>query len=266
LNNAFRQIQLYIAMGWEPPVYAHIPLIHGQDGAKLSKRHGALGVEAYEEMGFLPEAMRNYLVRLGWGHGDDEIFSTEQAIEWFSLEGIGKAASRFDTAKLTALNGNYIKEAENNRLVSLILQRLSTNSGINLSDQAEERLKQGMHGLKERAKTLIELAENSLFYAVETPLTYTPKALKLLDSEGRQKISGLMAKIDKVESWNAEALEVIVKAYAEENELKLGKVAQPLRAALSGTTVTPGIFEVMEVLGREESLKRIAAAIQLTDA
>ncbi|MCW9032631.1 MAG: glutamate--tRNA ligase [Alphaproteobacteria bacterium] len=266
LNNAFRQIQLYLAMGWEPPVYAHIPLIHGQDGAKLSKRHGALGVEAYEEMGFLPEAMRNYLVRLGWGHGDDEIFSTEQAIEWFSLEGIGKAASRFDTAKLTAVNGNYIKEAENNRLVSLILQRLSTNSGINISEQAEERLKQGMQGLKERAKTLIELAENSLFYAVDVPLEYTPKALKLLDAEGRDKISSLLAKFKKIEGWNTEALEVIVKAYAEENELKLGKVAQPLRAALSGTTVTPGIFEVMEVLGREESLKRIAAAVQLTDA
>ncbi len=266
LNNAFRQIQIYKAMGWEPPIYAHIPLIHGSDGAKLSKRHGALGVEAYEEMGFLPEAMRNYLVRLGWSHGDAEIFSTEQAIEWFGLDGIGKAAARFDTVKLTALNGNYIKEAQNERLASLIIERLNTNSEIKLSEHAEKRLKQGMQGLKERAKTLVELAENAQFYAVETPLAYTPKALKLLDTEGREKISGLLAKIEQVESWESDALEVIVKAYAEEKEYKLGKVAQPLRAALSGTTVTPGIFEVMEVLGREESLKRIAAALQLTDA
>ena len=266
LNNAFRQCQIYHAMGWELPKYAHIPLIHGSDGAKLSKRHGALGVEAYEDMGFLPEAMRNYLLRLGWGHGDDEIIDTKQAIEWFDLDGVGKAAARFDTDKLTALNGHYIKESNVNDLTALVLAHLSKNSEINLSNQAEVRLKQGMQGLKERAKTIVELAENALFYIVDGPLSYTEQALNLLNDENRSKLTGLGAKLEALSQWTEEELSSAVREFAESESLKLGKIAQPLRAALCGSTVSPGIFEVLEVLGREESLKRIAAATQLAGA
>ncbi len=257
LVNAFRQTQLYHAFGWDVPVFAHIPLIHGPDGAKLSKRHGALGAEAYRDMGFLPEAMRNYLLRLGWGHGDDEIISTEQAIEWFDLAAIGRSASRFDMTKLTSLNGHYIRESDDARLATLLAPRLEEAAGDPLSDDQLTLLTRAMDGLKARAKTLVELADLAAFYVRPRPLPIDDKAAKQLGDDGVAVLKELVARLTSTETWEQVALEDVARAYAEEKELKLGKVAQPLRAALSGSTVSPPIFEVLELLGREESLARI---------
>jgi glutamyl-tRNA synthetase len=260
LTNAARQTVLYQAMGWDVPEFAHVPLIHGPDGAKLSKRHGALGVEAYRDMGYLPEAMRNYLLRLGWAHGDEEIISTEQAIEWFSLEAIGRSPARFDFAKLENLNGNYIREADDARLVDLVLPRLAEELGLDIDEDGRDLLLAGMDGLKQRAKTLVELADNAVFY-FQSP-TYPlkiEKAAKLLAGDGAALVQEVAAKFGELDSWNAGALEDIVRAHAESKELGLGKVAQPLRAALTGSNISPGIFEIMEVLGREESLARLKA-------
>ncbi|WP_413205314.1 glutamate--tRNA ligase [Rhodospirillum sp. A1_3_36] len=260
LTNAFRQTQLYLALGWEPPVFAHIPLIHGPDGAKLSKRHGALGAEAYRDMGFLPAAMRNYLVRLGWAHGDDEIFSTEQAKEWFSLAGVGRSPARFDMQKLTALNGHYMREAEDGQLVDLLAARIAVKRDKGLAEDEIRRLTQGMAGLKERAKTVVELLELAEFYVADRPLSMTPKALKSLDEEGKAMLGTLAEKLASHESWDRETLEALARQLSEEKDVKLGKVAQPIRAALTGSTVSPPIFEVMEILGREETLGRISDA------
>ncbi len=261
LTNAFRQAQIYQAMGWDVPQVAHIPLIHGPDGAKLSKRHGALGAEAYRDMGFLPEAMRNYLLRLGWGHGDDEVISTEQAIEWFSLDGVGKSPSRFDMAKLTNLNGIYLREADDARLVDLIVPRLEHSLGITLGQPEKDLLRAGMEGLKARAKTILELADLAAFYVRPRPLPFDDKALKLLDADGKAVLADLMTRLSAQSPFTREALEDLVRVYAEEKALKLGKVAQPLRAALSGSTVSPPIFEVMELLGRDASLARLQDAL-----
>jgi glutamyl-tRNA synthetase len=260
LTNAARQTVLYQALGWDIPEFAHVPLIHGPDGAKLSKRHGALGVEAYRDMGYLPEAMRNYLLRLGWAHGDEEIISTEQAVEWFSLEAIGRSPARFDFAKLENLNGNYIREAADARLVDLILPVLAERLGLELDKDCRDILLAGMDGLKQRAKTLVELADSAVFYfkAPTYPLAIE-KAAKLLTGDGAEVVREVAAKFSKLENWNANALEDIVRAHAESKELGLGKIAQPLRAALTGSNISPGIFEIMEVLGREESLARLSA-------
>ncbi len=261
LNNAFRQKQIYQAMGWETPAFAHIPLIHGSDGAKLSKRHGALGVEAYRDMGFLPEAVCNYLLKLGWGHGDDEIISTEQAIEWFDVGGIGKAAARFDTDKLTALNGHYIRTADNQRLAGLVIQNLKTTLGDAFDENGEDRLVAGMEGLKERAKTINELAESAEFYVRKLPLPMTEKAAKLLDAEGLDVLQRLEPKLSAIADWTEAEIESTIRAFSEEEDLKFGKVAQPLRSVLTGTTKSPGIFEVLLVLGKEESLLRLKEAL-----
>ncbi|MDH5488567.1 MAG: glutamate--tRNA ligase [Rhodospirillaceae bacterium] len=261
LTNTFRQIQLYKAMGWELPQFAHMPLLHGSDGKKLSKRHGALGVEAYEEMGFLPEALCNYLLRLGWGHGDDEIISRRQAIEWFDIADVGKAAARFDMDKLTSLNAHYMREANDFRLAKLALPKIAGILGENISPEAEDRLKKGMPGLKERAKTLVELAENAAFYCKSRPIEMNEKAKALLLGDGADKLAGFRAILTQTFDWKASALEDKARAFSEENGCKLGAVAQPLRAALSGSNSSPGIFEVMEVLGREESIGRIDDAI-----
>ena len=260
LTNAARQTALYQAMGWDVPEFAHVPLIHGPDGAKLSKRHGALGVEAYRDMGYLPEAMRNYLLRLGWGHGDEEIISTEQAIEWFSLEAIGRSPARFDFAKLENLNGNYIREAEDTRLVDLVLPRIAETLGRDMDEDCRDILIAGMEGLKQRAKTLVELADNSLFYlqAPIYPLS-VEKAAKLLSGDGASMVLEVADKFAELENWEAGELEGIVRSHAESKELGMGKIAQPLRAALTGSNISPGIFEIMEVLGREESLARLRA-------
>ena len=263
LTNAFRQYQLYKAFGWEAPRFAHIPLIHGPDGAKLSKRHGALGVEAYREMGYLPEALRNYLLRLGWGHGDDEVISTAQAIAWFDLDAVGKSASRFDFAKLENLNGHYLREAASARLVDEVAPRLEKQLGRPLTTLARSRLAAGMDGLKARAKNLVELAENAVFYVIDRPLQMNPGADQILSPEARQRLGRLHGKLADAADWTeadwTEAdIEAAVRAFAEAEGCKLGEVAQPLRAALAGSNTSPGIFEVMAVLGREESLARIA--------
>ena len=258
LTNAFRQTQLFKALGWPVPAFAHIPLIHGPDGAKLSKRHGALGVEAYRDMGYLPEALRNYLLRLGWAHGDEEIISNGQAIDWFDLDRVGRAPARFDFAKLDSLNGHYMREAEAARLVALIAPRLEESTGRAMTAEVDERLLRGMSSLKSRAKTLIELAENAAFYAVERPLEIAGKAAKLLAPEARQRLGRLLSALQAADDWSESALEARVRAFAEAEDCKLGQVAQPLRAALTGSAASPGIFEVMAILGRAESLARIA--------
>ncbi|HVI87841.1 MAG TPA: glutamate--tRNA ligase [Dongiaceae bacterium] len=253
LTNTFRQKQIYQAMGWDCPSFAHIPLIHGADGAKLSKRHGALGVDAYRELGYLPAALRNYLLRLGWSHGDDEIISTEQAVKWFDLGNVGRSASRFDYAKLDNLNGHYIREADDRELAVDAAARL----GVAGDEAATERLVKGMAGLKARAKTLKELAENAAFYVAERPLPMTDKAKALLTPEAVALLQELMPNFTALPDWQAAQIEDAVRQFIENKGVKLGQVAQPLRAALTGSATSPGLFEVIEVLGRKESLERL---------
>ncbi len=262
LINAARQKQIYDAMGWALPSMSHIPLIHGPDGSKLSKRHGALGVDAYRAMGYLPAALRNYLVRLGWSHGDQEIFSTEEMIAAFDLGSVGRAAARFDFAKLENLNGHYIRHADNQSLVKMFEDVLDHAPGRNelkakLNDTTRSQLLKAMPALKERAKTLIELIDGAYFIFADRPLELDPKAQALLTGENRKLIGQLHSALEKVETWNAANTEAALRAFAEENSLKLGAVAQPLRAALTGRTTSPGIFEVLDVLGRQESLGRL---------
>jgi len=258
LNNAFRQLPIYRAMnaiegGWEDPVYGHIPLIHGQDGAKLSKRHGALGVEAYrDEMGILADALFNYLLRLGWGHGDREEITRSEAIDLFDLDGVGKSPSRFDIKKLENLNGHYIREAEDWTLVEQVLPRLGSGADAAL-------LLEAMPVLKPRAKNLNELAETAGFLFASRPLEMTEKAQKLLDEEGRARLSLVVAAFAQEKDWTSEALEATTKTLAEAQGLGLGKLAQPMRAALTGTTTSPGIFDVLVLLGRDEALARLNA-------
>jgi glutamyl-tRNA synthetase len=261
LNNAFRQTQIYRALDWPVPEFAHVPLIHGPDGTKLSKRHGALGVDAYRDLGYLPEALRNYLLRLGWSHGDDEIISTEQAIRWFDLDAVGRAAARFDFAKLDSLNGHYIRAADDDRLVDLAAPYLEKRLGRPLSGGDRARLLRAMPELKLRPKTLAELAANAFFLVAPRPLRPDPKAAALLTQEARAllgELSPLLAEAD----WQTVPLEQRVRRFAEAKGLKLGAIAQPLRAALTGTAASPGIFEVMMALGREESLGRIADTVR----
>jgi len=257
LTNTFRQMQLYGAMGWTLPQFAHIPLIHGADGAKLSKRHGAVGVEAYRDMGYLPEAMRNYLLRLGWAHGDDETIDTTQAIAWFDLDAVGRSASRFDTAKLDNLNGHYMRAADNERLVALILPRVEAALGYAVDATGKGRLLRGMNGLKQRARTLVELADSAMIYVRMRPLALDQKAQAVLTPEARSTLSYSVDILTKLTEWSAPALEQTDRTIAEQRGLKLGQVAQPKRAALTGSTTSPPIYEVMEVLGREETLARL---------
>ena len=263
LINAARQKQIYDALEWSLPAMAHIPLIHGPDGSKLSKRHGALGVDAYRAMGYLPAALRNYLVRLGWSLGDQEIFSTEEMIRAFDLPGIGRAAARFDFAKLENLNGYYIRHTEDKALLGLferVLDYVPAGAELKpkLGDSTRAKLLAAMPSLKERAKTLIELIEGASFIFADRPLQIEPKALVLLTPESRELIGRLRAVLETVEPWSAETTEAAMRGFAEQNNLKLGAVAQPLRAALTGRTTSPGIFEVLSVLGREESLGRLS--------
>jgi glutamyl-tRNA synthetase len=258
LTNAFRQYHLYSAMGWTVPVFAHIPLIHGPDGAKLSKRHGALGAEAYREMGFLPEAMRNYLLRLGWAHGDDEVISTEQAITWFDLPAIGRSPSRFDVAKLTNLNAHYMREAEDNRLVDLIEYPLSQIFQRSLTVAEQDLLTRGMSGLKQRAKTIVELVENARFYIERPP--FDDKAEKFLTLEFMGMVAPVIAGLKALPEFTEEATEGAVRQTAEALGQKLGNLAQPVRVLLTGSTISPSVFEIMEVLGREETLRRLESS------
>lgn len=253
LNNAFRQLPIIKAMGWPKPVYAHIPLIHGTDGAKLSKRHGAVGVEAYrDEEGVLPEALFNYLLRLGWGHGDREEITRAEAVELFGLDHVGKSPSRFDVKKLQNLNGHYIREADDARLAKLVAERIG-----GLAD--EELLTKAMPVLKLRANDLNELAAGARFLFAKRPIAVDEKAAGLLNSDGRQVLARVSAVLHRTNDWTTDGLAASVKALAEEMELGLGKLAQPMRAALTGTTTSPGIFDVLVLLGREEALARIDA-------
>ena len=253
LNNAFRQLAIIRAMGWPEPTYAHVPLIHGPDGAKLSKRHGAMGVDAYrDELGLLPEAVNNYLLRLGWGHGDDEIISRAQAIDWFDLPQVGKSPSRFDFKKLENLNGHYIREADDERLAELVGPRLG------LSDNQKALLLKAMPELKARAHTLNELAEGARFLFVQRPIENDAAAADLLTTEARSILALAHAKLVALANWDAQVLEAAIREVAEGTGVKLGKLAQPLRAALTGRTTSPGIFDVLVLLGRDESLARIA--------
>lgn len=261
LTNAARQTQIYRALGWDVPRMAHIPLIHGPDGAKLSKRHGALGVDAYRDMGYLPAALRNYLVRLGWSHGDQEVFSTQEMIAFFDLDRVGRSAARFDFQKLENLNGQYLRAASDAELLAAIdaLVPHLPDAERRLARMTPERRAQltaAMPGLKERAKTLVELLDNADFIFVERPLPLDDKATALLTAEGRRHLARLLPALEAAE-WTAAATEATVRAYAEAEGVKLGAVAQPLRAALTGKSTSPPIFDVLMVLGRDESLGRL---------
>ena len=295
LTNAGRQTQIYTGMGWTVPVWAHVPLIHGGDGAKLSKRHGALGIEAYRAMGYLPAALRNYLVRLGWSHGDDEIISTGQLIEWFDFDGLGRSASRFDFKKLTDLNGHYIRGSSDADLAARLANLLpllnfnemaateldpkappradvefakrmlaewpDIKTGADLKARFEavgwDKFAAAIPGLKERSKTLLDFADGALFLIAPRPLRMDDKAKAALDADAKAMIAALVPRLSALKTWTAAVLETDVKAFAEETGAKLGKVAQPLRAALTGRSVSPPVFDVMAVLGRDEALARL---------
>jgi glutamyl-tRNA synthetase len=267
LTNAARQVQIYKAMGWELPSFAHIPLIHGPDGAKLSKRHGAPAVEAYRAMGYLPAGLRNYLARLGWSHGDDEIFSTEQMIEWFDIGDVNKAPAKLDFAKLADVNGHYIRQASDEELIQRIREFLpEAEGGPALVSQFEKigwnKLAAALPTLKTRAKTLNELVDGAGYLVATRPLQPDEKAARLLDTEGRATLAAILPALAATASWDAASIEAAVRAHADGRGLKLGKVAQPLRAALTGSTVSPPVFDVMAVLGRGEALARIGDQVR----
>ena len=268
LTNAARQKQIYDALGWPVPVMAHIPLIHGPDGSKLSKRHGALGIDAYRAMGYLPAALRNYLVRLGWSHGDQEIFSTEEIIAAFDLPQVGRSPARFDFAKLESLNGHYIRSSGDAALLDAIdrlLPHLADGGEIarKMTPQLREQWLAAMPSLKERSKTLIDLIDGARFLFADRPLKLDDKASALLTREARELLGLLGADLAQVEPWTAEGTEHAVRLFAERKSAKLGAVAQPLRAALTGRATSPGIFEVLTVLGKAESLARVADQAKL---
>ncbi len=255
LTNTFRQIQIYKACGWEIPTFSHIPLIHGDDGAKLSKRHGALGVEAYKDMGYLPEAMRNYLMRLGWSHGNDEIISTQQAIQWFDVKDIGRSPSRLDFAKLDNVNGHYIREADDARLTKDVLEFIKKD----VTDLQKTWILNGMPGLKQRAKTLIELADGASFYAHSGPIAPANDKAKAVLTDDAIALSKQMVEFMlSTNLWDKPSeLELAVKSHAESLGLKMGAFAQCLRVLLSGRTVSPGLFEIITVLGKDEVKARV---------
>ncbi len=265
LTNTARQLQIYQAMDWRTPVFAHLPMILGPDGAKLSKRHGALGVEAYRDMGYLPAALRNYLLRLGWAHGDDEVISTEQAITWFDLAGVGKSPSRFDFAKLENLNGIYLRDTPAAALMQDVIDVIARLDGHVVDGPGRERLEIALPGLAPRATNLVELAGNARFLFAKRPLTMDEKAAKLLNPQAREMLRSLLELFSETAAWSVDKLEAVVRAAAEAHGVKLGQVAQPLRAALTGSTISPGIFDVLFALGKEESIARIKdqAAIEV---
>jgi glutamyl-tRNA synthetase len=262
LNNAFRQLALIRAMDWPEPVYAHVPLIHGADGAKLSKRHGALGVDAYrDEMGYLPEAVNNYLARLGWGHGDDEIFSRDQAIEWFDVADVGKGPSRFDFKKLEHLNGHYLRDADDARLLTIIQPLAEAQIGRVLEASESTALISAMPALKQRAKSTHAIADGALFLFDKRPLRLDEGAKALLDGNASSLLRQVAEALTGIPDWTEAALENAVKSVAESAGLGLGKVAQPMRAALTGRTTSPGIYDVLLLLGKEESIGRLGDAL-----
>ena len=257
LTNSFRQTQLFHAIGWAPPQYAHIPLIHGPDGAKLSKRHGALGINSYREMGFLPEALLSYLLRLGWSHGDEDIIPLNQAIEWFDIKDVGRAAARMDFDKLSHINYHYIQEKDEETLVELIKKPIEERIGSSLESEPINRLKNGIHGLKSRAKTISELIDNSLIYVNKRPLKFNEKATKILNADARLLLAQLANTLQGLSIWSEQSIEKAINDFVHEEEINLKQIALPFRAALTGTTVSPGIFEVANVLGQKETMGRL---------
>jgi len=261
LTNAARQITIYLALGWDIPQMAHIPLIHGADGAKLSKRHGALGVDAYRKMGYLPAAIRNYLARLGWSHGDDEIFSSEQMIEWFDLDALNKGASRFDFNKLANINAHYIKaESPKNLFLAMcdLAKELNNKNDYEGLCQNENTIIKALPSLQTRAKTIVELIELAQFIYAVRPLNFDEKSAAQLTQENCQMISEVLKELENLGDWSKDTISQIIRNYGEKCDKKLGKIAQPLRAALVGKSVSPGVFEVMELLGKEESIARLS--------
>ena len=263
LNNAARQSLIYDALGWTRPTFAHIPLIHGPDGAKLSKRHGAQAVHEYAEMGYLPEAMRNYLTRLGWAHGDDELFSDAQAAEWFDLTGVGKAPARLDFDKLAHVNAHWIRLADDDRLAKLTLD-VHLARGHALGPDDEARLTRAMPFVKDRAKTTLELADQTAFVLKPRPIAIEPKGREQLSGEAGERIGRLRDRLSLFESWDVFALEAELKAFAEEEAVGFGKIGPPARAALTGGAASPDIAKTLAALGREESLGRLNDALQQT--
>lgn len=256
-TNTFRQRMIYDGMGWAVPSFSHLPLIHGPDGAKLSKRHGATSVESYAEMGYLPEAMRNYLLRLGWGHGDTEIITSEEAMKIFELRDIGASPSRMDFAKLASVNHHYLRLADDDRLIALLAPFLEKELGSTPDELGLQRLKRGLHDLKERAPTLIDLARAGLFYLRHRPLPLTKEASDILDQPTRALIGEMKQALDTVVDFKHDKIETVLKEFSAKKDLKLGKVAMPLRAAITGTTNSPSVFHVAEILGKEETLARL---------
>ena len=256
-TNTFRQKQIYNALKWNLPIYAHIPLIHGMDGGKLSKRHGALGVDSYDDMGYLQEAMLNYLLRLGWSHGDKEIISREEAIKLFNLESVGKSSAKFDIERLNSLNAYYIDNKKTEDLVKLIDKFYKNKKNFNISNKSLKLIFNGMNGLKSRARTINELAEMCSFYIEEAPITLDKKSKKVLNTENISMLKLYYKQLSKLETWNKSEIEEDIKIYCKSNSINLGKLAQPLRAAITGKSVSPGLYELMEVLGKSETLERI---------
>lgn len=263
LNNAFRQLQIIEAMGWPRPEYGHVPLIHGADGAKLSKRHGALGVSAYRDMGFLPEALENYLLRLGWSHGDDEFISRAQATAWFNTETIGRNPARFDLAKLSSVNAHYLKAATDTRLLALVLPLIAAHLGDTVTAIGQDRVLRLIPALKSRAKTLVELAESALFAARSRPIVLDDSAKAALQGDAAEKLQAAHRRLSALETWSHEALEAELKALAADLQVGFGKIGPLLRAALTGSTTAPGIADILAALQSDESLTRLQDALAL---
>ena len=261
-TNAFRQVQIFNALGWEKPIFAHIPLIFGADGGKLSKRHGALSVEAYHEMGILADAMCNYLLRLGWSHGDDEIISRDQAISWFDLNAVNKSAARFDMNKLMATNTHYIQNYDDQMMIELLKPYLVQRFGGELSDVALDRLRYGLPGLKKRSKTITELIEKAGFYVYSRPIEIDSKARKVFDDDTIKRLAGVHDSLVELDEWREDLLEKKVEEYMANTECTMKDIAQGLRVALTGATVSPGIFEVLVALGRDEALGRVRDVLE----
>ncbi|UMM64374.1 glutamate--tRNA ligase [Aristophania vespae] len=262
LTNTFRQAMIYRAMGWDLPQFAHLPLIHGPDGAKLSKRHGAQSVVEFRDEGILPEALCNYLLRLGWGHGDAEILSREEQIALFDLDGVGQSPSRMDYVKLAHINGVWMRRADDERLTNDVMTRLKERDDVIINDEVRGRILALMAGLKERAKTLVELTDSAAFAGYKLPLTFTPKAEKILSSEGKEILKAIADKLAELSSFTPEDIDRVLRAFAEEKEIKLGAIAQPLRAAMTGTTTSPGIDLTLSALGKEEVLTRLRSVLE----
>jgi len=256
LTNAFRQIQIYKACGWKVPIFAHMSLILAPKGGKLSKREGALAISEYRNMGYLPEALNNYLLRIGWSHGDQEIISIKEAIQWFDIKNVGKAAAKLDMQKLDNLNAHYVRSCEDKELIPLVTHCLKEKFNMTIEEKGKKMLMNGMKSLKQRAKSIMDLSENSLFF-FKRPTSISKEILGLIDEKANVRVSEVMKEMEKTNDWKAEKIEGIVRQYSEKEEIKLGDIAQPMRIALTGSTMSPPIFETIEILGRKETLLRL---------